>query len=385
MKKKFHFTYFENIVTNILIIIFCITSTFVQAQDIEINNLLLPFYTQKMRSNWDTITKDQFGVAGSGFIGTNEFIGRCAAKEDDPSWWEGPSGPWVPITGYKQTLCGYLTMHKNFEENDDDHDIDFYIVPNEAFRFLLMESRRPSGHYYCHNAICCEIAFMEPGNTIITDGATYFQSGMRTKMEYKNIGVYGAFVYDDNHENSPEIHPIEQMWHKEEISASKTEFYLYSMHDNQDRFGKKEYYSNSNECPQLPWLKNPQVNTFYIPFEVSLKSTNVLDFNIDLLSGNNINYDNTTSETIRLLKNGKEIVRVKKVKTVSLPNVKIFPKVYFYELGMKDRETIRGYIAIETSICQPGVTSGGHEFLKLTRTRMPGIQKDPKIPVLKKL
>jgi hypothetical protein len=317
-------------------------------------------YTYSSKDNliWDSINLYQYGVAGSGFIGSNEFIGNCAAKYND-------GGGWIPVTGYKQTLCGYLKMHSNFKENDDG-DIDFFVIPDPVFRPLLFNSKRPTGHSYEHNAIGCEIAFMEPGNIVANDGAIYFQTGMREKMEFKGIGVYGAFVYDNSHGgNNPEIHPIEQMWHKEEISSTTTAFFLYSMHDNQDRFGRKEYYYNSNECPGLPWLKNPQVNVFYLPFEVSVNGS-VINYNIELLSGNNINHNNTTGQTLRLLYNGKELITVKR------PSLN-YPVLTFYSLGMKDATTIKGYIAIETSIGNLGATRahGGHLFLKATRMISP--------------
>ena len=89
-----------------------------------------------------------------------------------------------------------------------------------------------------------------------------------------------------------------------------------------------------------------------------------------LVSGNNINYENTTGQTLRLLYRGKELLTLKRPRAD-------FPIVTFYELGMKDPNTVRGYIAIEISICKPGLTSGGHAFLKVTKTVNPGIVTYP--------
>jgi len=346
-------------------LVLCLFSISSLAQDLVLDGPLAATYSKHANAIWDSVTNYQYGVAGTGFTGTSDFIGTCAAKSNK-------GGPWIPVTGRKETLCGYLKLHDQFQEHydnnpvttSDDYDIDFYVIPDPAFRHLLLDSKKPSGHYYENNAICCEISFMEPSNNGTTDGAIYFQLTRRSDFEYKNIGVYGAFVYDMSHNgNNPEIHPIEQMWHKKEINSTQAEFYLYSMHDNQDRFGRVQYYSPTN-CPGLPWIQNPQVNVYYLPFEVSFTGDPFIEYTIDKLSGNNINSENTTGQTLRLLYNGKVLVKV----TRPAAN---FPVVTFFQLGMKDPTTVRGYIAIETSIAKPGLTSGGHAFLKVTRTVIP--------------
>jgi hypothetical protein len=51
-----------------------------------------------------------------------------------------------------------------------------------------------------------------------------------------------------------------------------------------------------------------------------------------------------------------------------------FPDITFYQLGMKNSNTIRGYIAIITSIAttvDPQRTWGAHAFLEVIRTRPP--------------
>jgi len=352
-----------NIIQSVMIgFLFCLCSTLCQSQDLALDGPLSYAYSKDDNSIWDSINNYQYGVAGTGFIGKNEFIGKCIAKHNK-------GGEWVPVSGFKETLCGYLKLHSQFQEDydnnpltfDDDYDMDFYIIPDPAFRHLLLDSKKPGGHYYEPNAICCEVALIESSNDSRTDGATYFQLTKRSDFEYQNIGVYGAFVYDMGHDGyNPEIHPIEQMWHKKEINSTQTEFYLYSMHDNQDRFGRVQYYEPSN-CVGLPWIKNPQVNVYYLPFEASFNGNSFVDYQIDLLSGNNINYENATGQTLRLLYHGKELVKVRR------PQAN-FPVVTFFQLGMKDSTTVRGYIAIETSIDKPGLTSGGHEFLKITKT-----------------
>jgi len=336
-------------------------------QDTYLDGLHNYNYTANDNRIWDFIGKYQYGVAGSGFVDKDQFIGKCIAH--------GPKGgPWEPIDGYKRTLCGQLYLTKNgkfIETMDDDGDIDFYMYPDSAFEYLVLNSKNANGSDWVPGTILGEVAFKEPGNKIENDGATYLQSLPRT--DYQNMGMYGAWVtdvdagggHDDSH---AEIHPIEQMWQKKDINATATIFYLFSIHDNEGRFTTLDNFELSHaglppEClPGLPWLKNPQVNTFYIPFEATIKGTHI-NYNIDVLSSNNVNYVTATSQVQRLFYKGIEIISVKRPR----PD---FPKVTFYQVGMKNPNTLRGYIAIETSIAntrEETRTKGAHVFLRVGR------------------
>ena len=348
--------------------------------------ILLPYFTPKENETWNFITTKQYGVAGSGFVGKDQFIGMCFAKHE-------LGGPWTPIDGYKHTLCGQLYLPHNGkyveDRSGDDGDIDFYIFPDPAFQRLILNSKNPNGNDDVPKTVLGEISFKEPGDNPLTDGAAYLAS-LPPTFCLQSIGIYGAWVTDINedtylgvtvngshHDYRPEIHPIEQMWQKKDINQFTTEFYLFSMHDNEGRFGRGDEFINPalwdskpSDC-NLPWIKNPQIDTFYIPFEVGLSGASI-NYNIESLSGLNINANSTYGNTARLLYKGAPLI------TITRPSAS-YPSITFYGLGMKNSNTIRGYIAIETSIAKLGNTrtDGAHLFLKVTRTNGMGIGVHP--------
>ena len=147
-----------NIQNIVLGVFFLVISNFCQSQDLIMDGPLPSTYTKKMLSIWDSINNYQYGVAATGFIGKDEFIGTCQAKSND-------GGPWKPIDGYKHTICGYLSLKhgKVIEHYDDDYDIDLYVIPDPSFRWLQFKSKRPRGHYYDAFTLCCEVSMQEPG------------------------------------------------------------------------------------------------------------------------------------------------------------------------------------------------------------------------------
>lgn len=322
--------------------------------------------TKESIVNWDTITNYYYGVAGTGFIGKEEWIGLCESKYQ---W----GGPWRPIDGYKHTLCGNLFIKKrksifNSKErnknyhliSDGDGDMVFYITPDSTFRWLLFKSLRPQGHHFKDFSIGCEVAIKEPGNTIETDAATFIESMNADSLQYKPVGVYGPWVSDIHHEKSPEMHPVQQMWRVEEKQKNIFEYQLYSFLDNSSRFNNKEDFSDT--CFLKPWVTTPQINVFYIPFVISLMDSRQLIYDLIMPSSNNINLYDKAENQLKLVFNGITRLTVNK----SLTN---FPSLEFFDLCQVDENTIHGYLKIETSIGKANVKSGAHAVLKVVKTQ----------------
>jgi hypothetical protein len=152
------------------------------------------------------------------------------------------------------------------------------------------------------------------------------------------------------------------MWLTKKINDWTTEFDLFSMHDNEGTFGTLSNFSPRN-CQGLPWIKNPQLDTFYLPFEVELAG-NSIDYKIDKLSGLNVNTNNTFGLVTRLIYNGHPLISITR-------QSETYPSVTFDGLRMKNAHTVIGYVKIATSITRldlPERTQGAHLFLKVTRT-----------------
>ena len=120
-------------------------STAAVSQDVMLTTPLQVQCNKQSMTNWDSITNYYYGVAGTGFIGKDEWTGTCQAEYQ---W----GGPWRPLDGYKHTLCGYLALKKNPTEknkktynliSDGDGDLVFYIIPDPALyrRTLAIEFR----------------------------------------------------------------------------------------------------------------------------------------------------------------------------------------------------------------------------------------------------
>jgi hypothetical protein len=355
----------------LLFIMYCITNnTISYAQDYKLLTSI-PIAKAIDIKNWNFISKYQYGVAGTRFVDSEQVIGFCLAKRNS-------GGPWFPIDGKKHTLCGqlYLPHHGKYVEiTDDDGDVDMYIFPDSAFIPLLVYSNRANGAVDVNGTVLGEISFKEPGNKIENDGATYFQS--LQPLEFQSVGIYGAWVSDGSHENQPEIHPIEEMWQSKKINATTTVYNLFTMHDNQGRFGRVENFASPQRsnfppfdylpanCDSLPWIKNPQLDTFYLPFEIQLplasspfSVNNSIEYTIETLSANNVNSKNDNANT-RLLYKGNPIITIKK-------QFATYPSISFDKYCIKNGNTLIGYVRVSTSISDES-TNGAHLFLKVTQ------------------
>lgn len=334
-------------------------------QDLIITTPLQVQCNNESVRNWDSITNYFYGVAGTGFIGKEEWIGLCEAEF---KW----GGPWKPIDGNKHTLCGYLALKKRHgifgsgnKDNyhlisDGDGDLVLYIIPDPSFRWLQFKSLRPHGHYFKDFSLACEVALKEPGNTAETDAATFIERIPVSSLQFKPVGVYGSWVSDVRKEQSPEIHPFQQMWITEQHEGDIFEYQLYSLFDNSSRFNDKNDFHDS--CVFNPWVTIPLINVFYIPFEISINDNYQLTYDITMPSAYNINFYNPSGNQLRLIIN--DTLRL----TVDKPG-NTFPMVTFFDVCQVNENIIRGYLKIETSIGKENTSSGAHAILKMMRSK----------------
>jgi len=344
--------------------LFQITTSY--SQEYRITTPLQQKCNKESVAKHDSVINWFYGVAGTGFVGNEEWIGMCEAEYQ---W----GGPWRPVDGYKHTLCGKLFIKKSKnifrrEKNqkyhlisDGDGDMVIYIFPDSSFQSLLSKSLRPRGHHFVDSAIACEVAIKEPGNTIETDAATFFESLNIDSLQFKPIGVYGPWVSDVHHDNSPEIHPVQQMWKVEQKQNDVLEYMLYSFIDNSSRFNNKKNFPDS--CFLKPWVTIPLINVFYIPFQISLNGDQLIVYDLSMPSSNNINLYDSTENQLQLFVDGKLRLRVKK-------SSNLFPHVSLFELCQAEENLIQGYLKIETSIGKANVNSGAHAVLKIMRTKI---------------
>ncbi|MFI5218960.1 MAG: hypothetical protein ACHQNT_05670 [Bacteroidia bacterium] len=358
-RKNFRIFYESNRGTATLTACFLIVFKTALSQDIALTFPLPDRCSRESAAQRDSILNYFYGVAGTGFIGKEEWIGFCEAKYQ---W----GGAWRPIDGYKHTLCGYLSVKKNKSNkkyhliSDGDGDMVVYIVPDPAFRWLQFKSLRPQGHSFKDFSIACEVAIKEPGNTVKTDAADFFESFPIDSLLYKPAGVYGSWVSDIHHEKSPEIHPVQQMWRTEQKPNNVLEYQLYSFFDNSSRFDDENDFADS--CLLKTWVPVPLINIFYVPFEITANDNYQLVYDITMPSSNNINVYDSLENQLRLIVNGTLKLMVNK------PNSS-YPKVTFLDVCQVNENTIHGYLAVETSIGKENSKAGAHAILKILKSK----------------
>ncbi len=339
-------------------------------QDLILTTPIRNNCTKEMIRNLDSIANYYYGVTGSGFIGNDEYIGKdCFAKKQ---W----AGPWKPVDGYKRTVCGKLFIKKRKNPfvssknekyhliSDGDGDMVIYIIPDSAFQWLQLKSLRPHGHLHNEFSIAGEIALKNTDKEIEANAAAYIKSLNLDSIQFKPVGFYGPWVSDVRNDNSPEIHPLQQMWRREILNDSVTEFQLYSFFDNSSRYNDKDDFTG--DCRDQVWAPNPLLNTFYIPFEISIKDTHRLNYDFYVPSSKNINPVEAQDKQIRLIVNGITEIEVNKSDAS-------FPKISFYEVCQTDEQTIHGYLKIETSIGLQNTNEAAHAIIKVLQKKMPKV------------
>jgi hypothetical protein len=331
------------------------------SQEIQLTIPLSSHCTIEDIQRFDSITTYYTGIAGTGFTTNTEFIGKCPAKYQ---W----GGPWKPIDGYKHTLCGKIYFKKRksiFHSNekskyhfisDGDGDMSFYVFPDTAFSDLLLKSLRPQGHVFKDLTVGCETGVKESGKSVETNIAQFIERLSLASLQNTAVGVYGPWVSDMHHDNSPEIHPVQQMWRFENKTDS-TIYQLFSFYDNSSRFNDKADYAM--DCFKKEWIPTPLLNTFYIPFEINTDTNDELLFESTVPSYNNINtYEE--KENLSIIIAGKK--RLSFVKSMNN-----FPDVKLYGLCQVNSNTIHGYLKIETSIGKKSSNNGGHAVIYVTK------------------
>lgn len=305
------------------------------------------------------------GLGGTNFFNRKENIGICEAEKSD-------GGPWEPVSGQKQTLCGRMPLNRiaTLARENPDGDVDIYLRPNPTFNWLMTRSKRPAGSYFQSGSIGGEIAFKEPGNQSGNDGAIYFKNIPATLLVNRDICMYGAWVSDFGHDSQPEIHPVQQMWFTEQLAGS-TVYHLFSMFDNSKRFNDGNDFNAG--CTK-PWIQSPLENTFYLPFELAvpgsiLNRLEIVDstiiYDIEIVSSHKMNGYDSGHSSLNIVYKGLTIIKVNS-------SNQSFPYVWLECIYM-DGNKIKGFLKIKTSVSEPYISSasatGGHAFLKVIQQK----------------
>lgn len=268
----------------------------------------LPACTAEQREDWRFVSERMFGVAGW-HPGGNE-IGAAAAKKLG-------ARNWMPIDGFRHTLCGEVADYVHFAGVGYDHglsreyDLNHFVIPHRAFDYLLefpkqlwqsgwlagaafdyvaegmAEVTGGGGHPEMLRGIeqwwdcegtddCIETEVTANSRFLINP---YFDDE-KSALEGGPLCVYGPWVTEASHNNRPEIHPYELAWWRE--TGDHDPVVLAMIQDASERYGARSDYEPREDLRRT-WIGKGQPGEFWIAVDADPGRPAVLTFE-DVLS-----------------------------------------------------------------------------------------------------
>jgi hypothetical protein len=167
------------------------------AQDLILKDPL-PLPTSQEIHTFNFIRDSMLHVAGDGFYGAEESIGKCGVIDDDyeDSRIRNATNQyhtnWIPYDGHKRTVCGSLIQKASYDyvKNNNDGDFTCFLRPDKSFEYLIKNSKNMDGNADYPGSIHIEVGVNNaPGENLITD--------YRFLTKNKNTCAYGAWVEDN--------------------------------------------------------------------------------------------------------------------------------------------------------------------------------------------
>lgn len=346
---------------------------------------VLPLATDVQVRVFDSVRTHQMDVAANGLNGNatridGEYIGWCKAKNR-------VGGPWPPLADYKKTVCGKLKWQTPGIDRDDegnnDRDLGGYIDPDVPFDYIVSRSNRPAGHqgyesYQSENGnaatVHYEYAFLDTHHQSADTRAETFLSGGGEFFAVDDIvGAYGAWVSDPIYEDSPEIHPAQQMWKKITVSNTIEQYTLIFIKDKSGRYESISDYDDNGDCDtpgeRRIWLHEPLESSFYIAFRINLTGNKSYQYILNEEYSSSLESIGTTNRKLRQL-----VFQNRVLLTVFQPSLENYD-ISFVNVRRLPGNGIMGYIKITTSI------GGGHNyqasgscFLRMLKIEKEGFQ-----------
>lgn len=229
----------------------------------------------KIAGNWKTTANELLEVSAIDPSNGGQIFKQCQAES---GFWH--KNKWRPVDGRKHNMSG--TLHRFDWNYYDDQDWNMYIVPSPFYSFIIDDVKtvyEDSESYDCGGAPCM-VNEISPDTGLWTNPWFYApnvhpQDSDGTGfswLEGKQMGFYGPWIADANHEFHPEIHPAEMMWYRDRHTgaAPYDVFWLFFMQDNTGRFDDEDNFDCDGNRPPgwKPWTHSPLSGQFNIAFEV---------------------------------------------------------------------------------------------------------------------
>jgi len=224
----------------------------------------------------------QFNIIGNDFYGEEE-IGKAYANN---KFYE--RSDYVPIDGFKRTLCG-LGVEYGFHSGRIDDDLCIYIedpvLPccsdyiRSFGKFFESSINIVEGEVDIHDRMHAFYAKPYPIPQVSRD------RGLRQSSS--RMCLYGAWVVERGSllkPNNHEVHPLEQWWWADDRSQYDNNTITYYLNLAIDNSGRFESEGDFDGHLIKPWGKSPLNGVFAIEFEINRKRKEKQIYNINKIS-----------------------------------------------------------------------------------------------------
>lgn len=323
-----------------------------------------PICTTAQLTEWDRVVSQTQGVNG------HDPVGHYIASFPAEKFGVLNINNWIPMSGYKETLCGNLHHFNVYDGSGAEMDWNQFIIPAPSFEFLITDVlpyKGGSGTFCvdddwhdCAGQDDCLEGELTPDESFY-ENPWFPKSTGESVLEGREICVYGPWIRECVHGHRPEIHTAELTWWKETFKGSDL-YWLMALQDDSNRFDDEDEFDIEGPKPPewRPWAAAPMSATFQLAFEVDPAGP-VHSFEIGESFARNVatsgdaqarlDSDNGTQHAIQY--NGKVVVRANE----NQPNDNDLG-VTFTDICRKTDGKLRGYVTMRT---RTGVNNSGQE------------------------
>lgn len=179
------------------------------------------------------------------------------------------------IVSDKQNVGGTLNRFHTYGEDNNSSDINFWMLIFDEYHefYEMAEPNREKEWFYPYTLVgsnleCDEINYDVPyllGEIAVAesfiDNNFFFRRADDIHCEEgiylhkkDTFGMYGPIVLDEDHDDLPEVHPVQQFWflNKSATTNKQKSFWLFFVQDVSDRF--------------VDWIGSPLYGQFKIAF-----------------------------------------------------------------------------------------------------------------------
>lgn len=356
----------------------------------------IPKISSAQLALWNRADTKQLGIIGNDWDGDDEIGTAPFERKMDL----GIAHPqflnfWYPNIrtqdnnrAWKRTMIGHMKEEAEHYENDfvfPDHDIDFYVIPDKDYEYLIKENPAPNASFYVkvdayrhlerpscpsvHDHVEAEIDLKDENEKQFVN---FFNDQMKT---IKSAGFYGTWMYDRGHCDHPEIHPAEQIWwsmRTDNVSTYRCNLICdysdrYNTTDQMDDEGGKYTIKNA-------WAAPPIKGVFAISFSLNPGKDKIV-YRIFQHDSYNLNANKTVAfdnnKVHHFILNGKAVITVVEPEKECL-------KVSFEQIAYDNAGNLTGFVVLTSAVGEASkYPEPGHLFFEVKKSVVKGASNPP--------